>query len=236
MDGRELDGGGAEQSLEPGPVGALLRRTHGRPAGPACSRGQRLFCRRAGTRGLPRGTGLRGAPGMGCGRRGGDARRSRSWVPAAKVAAVSLAAALCSLVTYLPGYLASAVTWRVLGAAGIVNVNLFTAPWSESLDAVIPTALPAIQGFSHSQVQQAPVSYIAWFILPVLAFVDWGRARRLIRELAGPLMILVVMLVVTAGPSHLGPIRWPARMLPFVAAAVLVLIGVLLSRAVSLSG
>ena len=166
----------------------------------------------------------------------GEALRSRSWVPAAKVAAVSLAAALCSLVTYLPGYLTSSVTWRVLGAAGIVNVNLFTAPWSESLDAVIPTALPAIQGFSHSQVQQAPVSYIAWFILPVLAFVDWGRARRLIRELAGPLMILVVMLVVTAGPSHLGPIRWPARMLPFVAATVLVLVGVLVSSAASLSG
>ena len=84
-------------------------------------------------------------------------------------------------------------------------------------------------------MQQAPVSYIAWFILPVLAFVDWGRARRLVRELAGPLMLLVVMLVVTAGPSHLGPIRWPARMLPLLAVAVLVLVGVLVSRAASLS-
>ena len=166
----------------------------------------------------------------------GEGVRSRSWVPAAKVAVVSIAAALCGVVTFLPGYLTSSVTWRVMGAAGVVNDNLFTAPWSESLNAAIPTALPAIQGFSSSQVQRAPVSYIAWFILPVLAFVDWGRARRLVRELTGPLMLLVVMLVVTAGPSHLGPIRWPARMLPFLAAAVLVLIGVLLSRAVSLSG
>src|SRR5664280_1643757 len=164
----------------------------------------------------------------------GEGLRSRSWVPAAKVAAVAVAAALCGLVTFLPGYLTSSVTWRVIGTAS--NNNLFTAPWSESLNAAIPVALPAIQGFSGSQVQKAPVSYIAWFILPVLAFVDWGRARRLVRELAGPLMLVAVMLVVTAGPSQLGPIRWPARMLPLLAVAALVLIGVLVSRTVSLSG
>lgn len=164
----------------------------------------------------------------------GEGMRSRSWVPALKVAVVAIAAALCGLLTFLPGYLASSVTWRVMGTAGVLNNNLFTAPWSESLNAVIPTALPAIQGFSGSQVQHAPVSYIAWFILPVLAFVDWGRARGLVRELTGPLMLLVVMLVVTAGPSHLGAIRWPARMLPLLAAVVLVLIGVLASRAASL--
>ena len=170
----------------------------------------------------------------------GEGARSRSWLPAAKVAAkvaaVAIAAAMCALVTFLPGYLTSAVTWRVIGAAAVVNDNQFTAPWSESLNAVIPTSLPAIQGFSQSQVQQAPVTYIAWFILPVLAFVDWGRARRLVRELVGPLMLLAVMLVVTAGPSHLGPVRWPARMLPLLAVAVLVLVGVLVSRAASLSG
>jgi len=164
----------------------------------------------------------------------GEGLRSRSWVPAAKVAAVAIAAALCGLVTFLPGYLTSPVTWRVIGTAA--NTNLFTAPWSESLNAAIPVSLPAIQGFSGSQVQKSPVSYISWFILPVLAFVDWGRARRLVRELAGPLMLVVVMLVVTAGPSQLGPVRWPARMLPLLAVGVLVLIGILVSRVVSLSG
>jgi hypothetical protein len=161
----------------------------------------------------------------------GEGLRSRSWVPAAKVAAVAIAAALCGLVTYLPGYLTSSVTWRVMG--GFVNNNMLTAPWSETLNAAIPTALPAIQGFS-GQVQQAPVTYIAWFILPVLAFVDWGRARLLVRELAGPLLLLVVMLLFTAGPSNFGPIRWPARMLPLLAVAVLVLIAVLVSRVASL--
>jgi hypothetical protein len=165
----------------------------------------------------------------------GEGLQSRSWVPAAKVAAVGIAAALCAVVTFLPQYLTSSVTWRLVGTQAVLNNNLLTAPWSESLNAAIPTALPAIQGFSGSQVQHAPVSYIAWFILGVLAFVDWGRARRLLRELSGPLLLLVVMLVVTAGPSHLGPIRWPARMLPLLAAAVLVLIGVLVSRVVSLS-
>ena len=163
----------------------------------------------------------------------GEGMRSRSWVTAAKVAAVAIAAALSGLVTFLPGFLTASVTWRVM--RGAVNNNMLTAPWSETLNAAIPTALPAIQGFS-GQVQRAPVSYIAWFILPVLAFVDWGRARRLARELIGPLMLLVGMLVFTAGPSNLGPVRWPARLLPLLAVAVLVLIGVLVSRATSLAG
>ena len=163
----------------------------------------------------------------------GEGLRSGSWVPAAKVAAVATAAALCGLITFLPGFLTSSVTWRVVGTA--TNTNLFTAPWSESLNAAIPVALPAIKGFSGSEVQKAPVSYIAWFVLPVLAFVDWGRARRLVRELSGPLMLLVAMFIVTAGPSQLGPVRWPARMLPLLSVTVLVLIGVLLSRVVSLS-
>jgi hypothetical protein len=166
----------------------------------------------------------------------GEGVRAQSWVPAAKVAAVAIAAALCGVVTFLPGYLTSSVTWRVIGTAEVLNDNMFTAPWSESLNAALPTVLPAIQGFSGTQVQHAPVSYIAWFILPVLAFVDWGRARLLARELIGPLMLLVVMLIVTAGPSHLGPIRWPARMMPYLALTVLVLTGVLVSRVVSLSG
>lgn len=169
-----------------------------------------------------------------------EGARAGSWLPAAKVAGkvavVAVAAAMSALVTFLPGYLTSSVTWRVIGRASVINDNQFTAPWSESLNAVIPTALPAIQGFSRSQVQQAPVTYIAWFVLPVLAFVDWRRARRLVAELAGPLMLLAVMLIVTAGPSHLGPVRWPARTLPLLAAAVLVLVGVLVSGAASRSG
>jgi hypothetical protein len=163
----------------------------------------------------------------------GEGLRTRSWAPAAKVAAVATAAALCGLITFLPGFLTSSVTWRVIGTA--TNTNLFTAPWSESLNAAIPVALPAIKGFSGSEVQKAPVTYIAWFVLPVLAFVDWGRARRLVRELSGPLMLLVVMFIVTAGPSQLGPVRWPARMLPVLSVAVLVITGVALSRVVSLS-
>ena len=162
----------------------------------------------------------------------GEALRSRSWVPAAKVFVVALAAGLCGLVTYLPAYLTSAVTWRVMTPP--FNSNMFTAPWSESLNAVIPTTLPAIQGFSGSPVQHAPVSYIGWFILPVLAFVDWRRARALVVDLAGPLTLLVVMLIVTAGPSDLGPVRWPARLLPLLAVPILVLTGVLASRAASL--
>ena len=45
---------------------------------------------------------------------------------------------------------------------------------------MIPTAVPAIQGFLGREVQGTPLAYIAWFILPVLALVDWTQARRLV--------------------------------------------------------
>jgi hypothetical protein len=50
----------------------------------------------------------------------GEGAGSRSWVPAAKVAAL-VAATLCAVVAFLPGYLTSSVTWRVMGTAAVVN-------------------------------------------------------------------------------------------------------------------
>jgi hypothetical protein len=73
LDGRELDGGGAERPVEPGPARDRLRGPDGRPARPARGRGQGLLRPGPGAGPLPGGAGLRGAPVLGCGRRGRDA-------------------------------------------------------------------------------------------------------------------------------------------------------------------
>lgn len=152
----------------------------------------------------------------------------RRWQPAARVASVGLAAAACGAITFLPGVLTSAVTWRS-GDEGTFNDNFLTAPWSESLTASIPTSVTSIESWT-GETTASPVTYIAWFLVPALAFVAWQRVPASLREFTTPLILLAFALVFTAGPSDIGPIRWPARILPFVAILALILVTTMLSR------
>ncbi|MGB6180457.1 MAG: hypothetical protein WBF79_04345 [Rhodococcus sp. (in: high G+C Gram-positive bacteria)] len=148
--------------------------------------------------------------------------------PVLRLAAASTAAAMCGAITFLPGVLSSGVTWRS-GDEGTLNDNFLVAPWSETFSASLPSAVTSIESW-NGETTMAPITYIAWFLIPALAFVDWKRVPSALRELCGPLILLGALLLYTAGPSDIGPIRWPARLLPFVAVALLVLVVVLVSR------
>lgn len=164
----------------------------------------------------------------------GEYALGRSWRPAWLVALVGVAGAVSVTLTYLPAGLSSEVTWRQTFATSILNDNTLTAPWSESLNLSLPSVVPAIQGWG-AEVQGWPVVYVAWFILPLLAFVDWVRVRDDARRLLAPTAFLGVTLLLTAGPSQVGAFRWPARWLPYVAVAALVVAAVLYSRHLSFS-
>ncbi|MGW4356107.1 hypothetical protein ACWELJ_28875 [Nocardia sp. NPDC004582] len=157
----------------------------------------------------------------------GEAIRQRTWRPALRLLAVAACAGLAGLETYLPGMLSSPVTWR--GNERVLSDDFLTVPWSESLNASLPSTVPAFTGW-WGYVQPMPMVYIAWFVVPVLAFVDWGAVRRSAREYAGPALFAVVFLMWTAGPGRIGPLRWPARVLPMLAVGVLVLVCVVVSR------
>lgn len=157
----------------------------------------------------------------------GEVIRQRTWRPALCLLAVAACAGLAGLETYLPGMLSSPVTWR--GNERVLSDDFLTVPWSESLNASLPSTVPAFTGW-WGYVQPMPMVYIAWFAVPVLAFVDWGAVRRSAREYAGPALFALVFLMWTAGPGRIGPLRWPARVLPMLAVGVLVLVCVLVSR------
>ncbi|WP_328813873.1 hypothetical protein [Rhodococcus sp. NBC_00297] len=158
----------------------------------------------------------------------GEYLRARVLMPVIRLGAVSIAAALCGAVTFLPGVLTSGVTWRS-GAEGTLNDNFLVVPWSETFSASLPSAVTSMESWS-GETTMAPVTYIAWFLVPAVAFIDWRRVPTVVRELSGPLIVLGALLLYTAGPSDIGPIRWPGRLLPFVAAALLIIAAVLLSR------
>ncbi|WP_254207117.1 hypothetical protein [Nocardia alni] len=151
----------------------------------------------------------------------------KRWRPVARLTAVSACAGLAGLMTYLPSMLSATVTWR--GNSQINNDRFMTVPWSESLNASLPSALPAFDSW-WGYIQPMPMTYIAWFLIPALAFVDWGRARAAWRELSAVALFAVIFLMWTAGPGTVGPLRWPARVLPMLALGLLVLVCVLLGR------
>ncbi|MEV6280797.1 hypothetical protein [Nocardia sp. NPDC051832] len=151
----------------------------------------------------------------------------KQWLPALRLATVAACAALAGLATYLPSALSAKSTWR--GTAQINNDQLLTVPWSESLNASLPSTLPAFTSW-WGYVQPMPVVYIAWFLIPGLAFVDWRRVRTHARELTAPVLFTTLVLFWTAGPGTIGPLRWPARVLPMVALGLLILVCVLLGR------
>ncbi|MFC4123479.1 hypothetical protein ACFOW8_00905 [Nocardia rhizosphaerae] len=157
----------------------------------------------------------------------GELIYQRTWRPSLRLLAVSGLAALAGSATYLPSMLSAKVTWR--GTAQINNDQFLTVPWSESLNASLPSTLPAFTSW-WGYVQPMPVVYIAWFLIPALAFIDWGRARAAWRELSGIALFAIAALMWTAGPGTIGPLRWPARVLPMVALGLLLLVCVLLGR------
>jgi hypothetical protein len=151
----------------------------------------------------------------------------RQWRPVARLAVVAGCAGLAGLLTYLPSMLSAQVSWR--GNSQINNDLFLTVPWSESLNASLPSTLPAFTSW-WGYIQPLPVTYIAWFLIPALAFVDWGRARAAWRELTAVALFAIMFLMWAAGPGTVGPLRWPARVLPMLALGLLVLVCVLLGR------
>ncbi|VFA95320.1 Predicted membrane protein [Nocardia farcinica] len=153
--------------------------------------------------------------------------RQRRWQPVLRLTLVSACAGLAGLLTFLPSILSAKVTWR--GTSQIINDQFLTVPWSESLNASLPSAMPAFTSW-WGYVQPIPMTYIAWFVIPALAFVDWRRAGRGWREYLAVALFAGMMLMWTAGPGTIGPLRWPARVLPMLAIGLLVLVCVLLGR------
>ncbi|BEK87378.1 hypothetical protein GCM10010198_65870 [Nocardia seriolae] len=160
----------------------------------------------------------------------GGALRTRpraALAPLLRLMAAAVCAGLAGLLTFLPSMLSAQVTAR--GNSQINNDQFLTVPWSESLNPSLPTTLPAFTSW-WGYVQPLPMTYIAWFLIPALAFVDWKAAQKHWKQLVAIALFALMALMWTAGPGTVGPLRWPARVLPMLALGLLVLVCVLLGR------
>lgn len=137
-----------------------------------------------------------------------------------------------ALVVFLPAVLSADVTVR--SGTGIVNDGFLVADVNGLLAGSISISRPEVAAW-WGPFATTPMLYVSW-ALPLLAFVDLGRARVALREMRGLLGFLLVMVLWVSGPSYVGPLRIPVRMMPYVALALMMVLVVLLSRAAATSG
>lgn len=134
---------------------------------------------------------------------------------------------LVAVATYLPGLLAAPVTAR--DSQAILNSNFMSADLSGLASSAAPTGRPWLTGFWAVPVE-APLMYVAW-LLPAFALVAWARVPALVRGRTSLVVVLVAAAALVFGASEVGPLRFPARVLPYLATALIMVLVVLLSRA-----
>ena len=140
--------------------------------------------------------------------------------------AASAWGALWTFVVYLPGVLTAPVSER--GSQPFANFQFLNADLSDVASVASPWTTATIHAW-WGEVTPGPLMYIAW-VLPLLAMV-LPIPRPTLRRLIPVFIMAALMLAAVLAPSHLGPLRWPVRMMPYLVIAVLVIFAVAMSRA-----
>ena len=134
-----------------------------------------------------------------------------------------------ALVAYLPLVLSSDVGWRT--SRGIINDNFLSPDSLMLLSSSTSSALPNIQVWT-GQGSTVPLTYSAWFLLPILPWLNWSTFRTRAKQMAALWFVFGAYLLLTLGPAQLWLFRWPARLLEYVWLALFVIIAVVLSQGV----
>ncbi|TPG19193.1 NfeD family protein [Pedococcus bigeumensis] len=142
-----------------------------------------------------------------------------------RVLGVGVCAGLLAVTVYLPGLLTAPVTTR--GSWEVLDTNNLPVSLQDYAVSVVPTGVVP-PGLGRRDM--TPLGYLAWF-LPMLAWVRPSRVSSALRPAAGLLFVLVSVALWSLGPTQVGPLRYPVRLLPVVTLCALVVAGILASGA-----
>lgn len=134
-----------------------------------------------------------------------------------------VATGLCVPLVFLPLLLNAAVTVRA--GTSLRNDGFMVPGLADVLNLSTPSFLPYFWAHEKPYLT-VPVTYLAWWILPLLPWLRWRVLAERIRSLTGLLVFGGVALLMSVAPSDVWMFRWPARLLPFFALAVAVLAAV----------
>lgn len=134
--------------------------------------------------------------------------------------------ALWTISVYLPGVLTAPVSER--GSQPFANFQFLNADLSDVAAVASPWTTATVHSW-WGDVTPGPLMYIAW-VLPLLAmFLPLPKLTT--RRLIPVFVMAALMLAAVLAPSHLGPLRWPVRMMPYLVIAVTVIFAVAASKA-----
>lgn len=159
---------------------------------------------------------------------GVDALLKQRWRTSGRTAGIGVGLVLVAVVVYLPGVLSAAVTTR--STTAIANDDFMRTGLSGLLSSTIATAFPMMPSWWWDGLSApAPALYIAWF-LPLVAFLSWRRVRAFAPQIRDILVFAALSLMFVLLPSTLGPLRYPARFMPYLSLVCVLLCVVLLSH------
>jgi hypothetical protein len=119
-----------------------------------------------------------------------------------------------ALLVYLPLLGSGPVSARQQ-LAQVVNDTFLVPDVGDLVAASSPTYLPAMLNWNGALLERVPSTYLAWFVLPLLPWVDWSRLRRRTGSLLSLAVVAGTYLLATLGPSSLWLFRWPVRLVEY---------------------
>lgn len=162
---------------------------------------------------------------------GVDALLKRHWAMAWRTAGIGVSLVLVAVVVYLPGVLTAAVTTR--STTSIANDDYMGVDLSGLMSSTIASAYPLMPSWWWDGLSApAPALYIAWF-LPLVAFLSWRRIRAYAPHIKDILFFAGLAVMFVLLPSTVGPLRYPARFMPYLALVCILLCVVLIARALA---
>ncbi|GAA1977291.1 hypothetical protein [Catenulispora subtropica] len=144
-----------------------------------------------------------------------------------RLGAVSAVAVSASALVFLPLVLSAGVTTRS-PASGIMNTGFLVPGVGDLLNMSAPAYLPHSVSW-HMSFWTVPATYLAWFIAPLVPWLDWRRVVRRPRGRIGVGLVAVVYTAATVGPSQIWLFRWPLRLIEYAYLGLCVIVALALT-------
>lgn len=154
-------------------------------------------------------------------------RRRRG--PTLRVLGAGALLALVAVGIHLSSVLTAPVTNR--GGNAVYMDQFMTVDLSGMAMSSVSTALPQVAAWWWAGfTAPIPMTYVTCLI-PLVAFVSWRRLRHVAPRMMDVVVLFGVLLVFIMLPTVIGPLRYPTRLLPYLALCAILLLTLGLDRA-----
>lgn len=150
----------------------------------------------------------------------------RLWREAGLLTVLAVCVGLVVPLVFLPLLGSAPVTWRT--TQGVSNTGFLVPNITDLATLSTPSYLPRMPAFGGVGLTE-PATYFAWFVMPLLPWLDWRALRRRVRMSAAAFVVAGGYLLLALGPSNLWMFRWPLRLVEYGYLGLVVVFAVALS-------